>query len=157
MQFALDLRCSAPRKLAWDFHYLHHTAGRPHTYCKYRCSRRSHGVRVKRKLIRLEFFFFSLSPSLTCTRYPFQSDVTSLLLCNNCFFGFDRRRSLRYRNCSLSVEVGHCNLLFVLYNRDPQERNRCASPAENFDHDALTARPIFESEAISRQIPAPVF
>ena len=62
VQRKLGLRRFASGELAWDFHYVHHPAGRSHTYRQHRCPRRSHGVRMKHRLIGWIDHSFSFLP-----------------------------------------------------------------------------------------------
>jgi len=55
----VSLRRSAPRELTWNFHHMHHHPGCHHTYHQHRCPRWSYGIRVKRKLIWLDFFLLA--------------------------------------------------------------------------------------------------
>ena len=64
VQRVFDLCRFAPRKLAWNFRYVHHPAGCHHTYRQHRCPRWSHGVCVKGRLIWLDFFLSRSTPRL---------------------------------------------------------------------------------------------
>lgn len=95
VQWGLGLRRFAASELTWNFRYVHHRAGCSHTYRQHRCPRRSHGVRMKHRLIgwiSLSFFLFSfaLQHCLGCT-FP-RSSIASLYMYR--YFHFNHARLL---------------------------------------------------------------